>query len=104
MIKNFNYDNFLQKIQESEREENIFYGEVATPLRFVNLILSIIPEEKYKNPNLKWLDPGCGSGNFAIVLYFKLLDKLQNIISDIEERKNHIIKNMIFMIEIQTKN
>ena len=38
-------------------------------------MLSIIPEDKYKNPDLKWLDPGSGSGNFSIVLYYKLLDK-----------------------------
>lgn len=104
MIKNYNCENFLKKIEESERKENIFYGEVATPLSFVNLMLSTIPEEKYKNPNYKWLDPGCGSGNFSIILYYKLLDKLQDIIPDIEERKNHIIKNMIYMVEIQLEN
>lgn len=104
MIKNYNREDFFKKIEEAEREENIFYGEVATPLSFADLMLSIIPEDKYKNPSLKWLDPGCGSGNFSIVLYYKLLDKLQEVIPDIQERKNHIIKNMIYMVEIQSEN
>ena len=104
MIKNYNREDFFKKIEEAEREENIFYGEVETPLNFVDLILSIIPEDKYKNPSLKWLDPGCGSGNFSIVLYYKLLDKLQEVIPDIQERKNHIIQNMIYMVEIQSEN
>lgn len=104
MIKNYNREDFYKKMLGVKREENIFYGEVATPFDFVELMLSIIPEEKYKNPHLKWLDPGSGSGNFSIVLYYKLLDKLQDILPDIEERKNHIIENMIYMVEIQLDN
>ena len=85
-------------------EENIYYGEVFTPFKLVESMMSIIPEQKFQNPNLKWLDPGSGSGNFSIVLYFKLLENLKNSIPDIENRKNHIINNMIYMVEIQENN
>ena len=38
MIKNYNREDFLKKIEESKREENIFYGEVASPFSFIDLI------------------------------------------------------------------
>ncbi len=107
MIKNYEYSEyseFKQKIKDFKIEENIYYGEVFTPFKLVESILSIIPIEKFENPNLKWLDPGSGSGNFSIVLYFKLLENLKKRIPEIENRKNHIINNMIYMVEIQENN
>ncbi|MFN9914347.1 MAG: DNA methyltransferase, partial [Pirellulaceae bacterium] len=83
---------------------DILYGEINTPLTFVETILGIIPENMFSNPELKWLDPACGCGNFMIILYFKLMKGLESSIINIEERRDHIIKNMIYMIEIQEKN
>ena len=80
------------------------YGEVNTPFKLVEEMLAIIPKAKFKDPNLKWLDAGTGKGNFAIMLYFKLMEGLHGIIINLEERKNHIIKNMIYMFEIQDEN
>ena len=80
MIKNYEYSEyseFKEKIKDLKIEENIYYGEVFTPFKLVESMLSIIPIEKFENPNLKWLDPGTGSGNFSIVLYFKLLENLK---------------------------
>lgn len=104
MIKEYTQKEFYNKIEKEERNQDIFYGEVNTPLSFVELMLSTIPQDKFSNPDLKWLDPCCGSGNFTIVLYFKLLNGLENIIPDIEERKRHIINKMIYMVEIQPDN
>ena len=67
-------------------------------------MFDIIPKNIFENPNLTWLDPGSGTGNFSIALYFKLLEHLKQNIPDIEERKDHIIKNMIFMVELQPEN
>ena len=80
------------------------YGEVFTPFSFINRMLDIIPEKVFQNPDLKWLDPGSGTGNFSIVLYFKLLEHLKPCFPDIEERKDHIIKNMIYMVELRPEN
>ena len=71
------------------------YGEVGTNVRLINKMLDLIPEEEYKNPNNKWLDPGAGKGNFAKALYDRLIF---NFPSD------YILKNMIYMIEINPKN
>lgn len=109
MIKNLKLENIenneiIKNTQKTTRENKDLFGEVVTPFNLVNKILNIIPEKVFENPSNKWLDPGAGKGNFSIILYFKLLDSLSKKISDIEERKKHIIKNMIFMIELRSEN
>jgi SAM-dependent methyltransferase len=104
MIRAYDKKEFLEYINKLPENEDIFYGEVNTPFSFIELILSVIPEKFYKNPDLRWLDPGCGTGNFSIILYYKLLDGLKDVIKDSEERKRHIIEKMIYMVEIQSKN
>ena len=99
-----NKEAFIEQIIKEERNEDILYGEINTPLSFVETILSIIPETMFSNQKLKWLDPACGCGNFMIILYFKLMKGLEYSIINIEERKDHILKNMIYMVEIQKKN
>ena len=49
------------------------YGEVNTPYSFIYKMLSIIPEEDFKNNNLNWLDAGAGHGNYSICLFTILL-------------------------------
>tara|TARA_B100001057_G_scaffold242023_6_gene242407 strand:+ start:10193 stop:11485 length:1293 start_codon:yes stop_codon:yes gene_type:complete len=114
MIKNCNLENLIQTNDKHDKsnkhdkhdkhEKKQLYGEVLTPFYFVNEILDNIPINIYKNPNFKWLDPGAGTGNFSISLYYKLLSALETIIQDDEERKNHIIQNMIFMVELRHEN
>ena len=108
MIKNYTLEDmeYQEKTKSliSTVENKKLYGEVNTPLHFVKEILELIPEYKFKNPCLKWLDPGCGTGNFSIILYFKLLVHLEEAIPEIESRKDYIIKNMIYMIELQPEN
>jgi len=104
MIKSYEKIELLEYINKLPNTENKFYGEVNTPFSLVETMLSIIPEKKYKDPNLKWLDPGCGIGKFSVILYYNLIDGLKDVIVDIEERKKHIIEKMIYMVEIQSKN
>ena len=71
-----------------------------TDFVLINDMLKLIPLKYYKNPNLKWLDPCCGRGYFTMILYKKLFESLQGIIPDQQKRHDHIICNMIYMIEI----
>jgi hypothetical protein len=80
------------------------YGEVNTPYQVINEMLSMIPEEKLKNKDYKWLDAGAGRGNFSCCLFFILFKSLYDIILDPIERKEHIIKNMIYIVEINENN
>ena len=75
------------------------YGIIYTPNNLVNNILNLIPKEYFKNPNLRWLDIGAGCGAFSLKLYDCLLNNLINNFSNIQETRNHIIKNMLFMVE-----
>ena len=116
MLKNYKLEDLYQlektteiknKTKESStiiKEKKELYGEVPTPFRFVEKILSIIPAHAYGNPTLKWLDPGAGTGNFSIILYFKLMKGLEAIFPIVEERSAHIIKNMIYIVELRPEN
>lgn len=70
------------------------FGEVFTPDWLVNEMLDTLPEEVWKNPNLKWLDNSCGTGNFLVEIQKRL-------------RKYHgesQLKNMIYGVDIQSDN
>jgi hypothetical protein len=80
------------------------YGEIHTPYWFIQKMYTIIPECHFKNKELKWLDAGAGHGNYSICLFVILFHSLIAIIPDDNERKEHIIKNMIYMVEYNIDN
>lgn len=88
-------------IKKSKKDKN---GEVFTPLTLVNEMLDKLPAEVWSNPNLKWLDPANGVGNFPVVVYYRLMDGLQDCILIEEERSKHIIENMLYMVELDQHN
>ncbi len=105
---NTNHHNDLgqelpEYLEYNEHLKNL-YGEVNTPYSFIYKMLSIIPEEDFKNKNLKWLDAGAGHGNYSICLFIILFKALEPIIPNEVERKEHIIRNMIYMVEINSDN
>jgi hypothetical protein len=55
-------------------------------------------------PNLKWFDPASGMGNFPVGVYMRLMEGLKTVKPDAEERKKHIIEEMLFMSELNAKN
>ena len=95
----FIHQNLAPK--EIEKKER---GEVFTPIKLVNEMLDTLPKEVWKNKDLKWLDPAAGIGNFPVVVYMRLMATLEDVIRDKEERKKHIIENMLYMVELNKKN
>jgi type I restriction-modification system DNA methylase subunit len=79
-------------------------GEVFTPMALVNEMLDTLPKDVWKNKDLKWLDPAAGIGNFPVAVYMRLMVSLSDVIRDTEQRKKHIIENMLYMVEINKKN
>ena len=77
------------------------YGEIYTPLRIVDEMLDSLPEDVWSNPNLKWLDPANGMGNFPIKVFLRLCEGLK---SKMKDPAKHIVENMLFMIDINGKN
>jgi len=96
-------DNFSQHLDYNFELKEL-YGEINTPFNFINKMLSIIPKEYFENKTLKWLDPGSGHGNYSLCLFFILFKSLIKSIPNAEERKKHIIENMIYMIELNKDN
>ena len=80
------------------------FGEINTSFDLINRMLDLFPESFYKDPSLRWLDPCCGCGYFTIVLYHRLFKGLELVIPSPEKRKQHIIRKMIYMIEINKEN
>ena len=76
------------------------YGEVNTPYKFIGEMISTIPVEYGYNKDMKWLDAGAGHGNFSLCLFLILLKSLEKVIPDPIVRKQHIIQNMIYMVEV----
>ncbi len=79
-------------------------GEVFTPLNLINGMLDHLPPEVWENPNLKWLDPANGIGNFPICVYYRLMDGLRKVFPDETTRSHHIIENMLYMVELDDAN
>ena len=88
------------------------FGEVFTPMSLVNEMLDKLDEyyikenskSIFEEKDFKWLDPANGMGNFPIAVYYRLMDKLKEQIPNDEERKKHILENMLYMSEFNKKN
>ena len=96
-------NKFAQHLQYNSELKDL-YGEINTPFHFIFDMFSIIPSEYFENKNLKWLDAGAGRGNYSMCLFYLLFKGLKNTIIDAKERKDHIIKNMIYLIEYNRDN
>lgn len=91
------------KLKPSEKAKNE-RGEVFTPLELVNEMLDKLPSEVWANPNLKWLDPATGIGNFPVMVYLRLMNGLKYFESNPEKRRKHILEQMLYMVELDKLN
>ena len=96
--------------KQKERQED---GAVPTPLDIIFDILDNLDkhyiEENDKSifteKSFKWGDiVGSGIGNFSVAVYLRLMDGLKQEIPDDDDRKKHILENMIYMAELNKKN
>lgn len=97
------------KPKQKEKQE---LGEVYTNMTIVFDLLDrfdVYYTKKYgrsvfTEKNFKWFDPASGMGNFPVAVYLRLMEGLKPHIPDDEERKKHILENMLYMSEINKKN
>jgi len=80
------------------------YGEVFTPYSYICDVLDQLPPRVWHDPSLRWLEPAAGIGNFCIVVYIRLMDGLVDAFPDPYVRHEHILRNMITMVEINEDN
>jgi site-specific DNA-methyltransferase (adenine-specific) len=96
--------NILTKnLVPKEFEKNVF-GEVFTPIHFIEKMLDTLPASLWKDKNKRWFDPACGIGNFPVVIYYRLMKSLDKVIIGEKARSKHIIEKMLFMNELNKKN
>ena len=98
-IYKLNLNDYKQNLT-TNIENKVNYGEIHTDFSLIEEMMDLIPEHYFENPDLKWLDPGCGFGYFSMILFKKLNLALKKVLPNDQNRKYHIIRNMIYMVEI----
>jgi hypothetical protein len=94
----------INKFVKDGSVEKKTHGEVMTPISLVREMLDTLPKEVWSNPHLKWLDPCNGAGTFPFVVIYKLMIGLSEWEPNIEKRYKHIVENMIYTCELQSRN
>jgi site-specific DNA-methyltransferase (adenine-specific) len=89
---------YIENFDILETINNVGNDEIFTPVKLCNEILDVLPTEVWSNPNYKWLNPCDKNGVFLREIAIRLDEGLKNIIENQENRRKHILKNMLFSI------
>jgi hypothetical protein len=88
---------------KSDRNSEYFRGfegiDGPTPIWLCENQIDKIPCD-YTNPNTKWLIPAAGHGTYVVILYWRYMEGLSKIFIDYKERSGYILKNMLYLNEI----
>jgi hypothetical protein len=107
LIFNMNANAIEEKIEQYlsvRADEKDKFGEVFTPVQLIEEMLDELPKNVWSNPELKWLDPANGIGNFPMVVYKHLFKGLEKWEPNEETRSDWIIQKMLYMVELNPKN
>lgn len=99
----FDLDFYKQNFKPPPTNKSM-YGEVNTPFSLIEEMLDLFPDDIFTNQYLRWLDPAAGCGYYCMVLYNRLMEGLKHRFKNREKRKRHILRNMLYMCEINEKN
>jgi site-specific DNA-methyltransferase (adenine-specific) len=98
------YINASLKPTDEKKRNN---SEVFTPIHIIEEMmdkLTISDPSIWSNPNIKWLDPAAGMGNFMVVVYLRLMNGLMKFKPNLEDRRKWILEKMLFMVEYDKVN
>lgn len=90
--------DYIEHFDILETITNVGNDEVFTPRKTAEMMLNSLPEEVWHNPNYKWLNPATKNGIFEREIALRLDEGLKDVIPDKEERRKHILQNMIYSI------
>ena len=88
-------------VRSHEKDE---FGEVFTPPDLIHELLDHLPATLWTRADTRWLDPAAGRGNFSALVYARLMKSLTKSFPSVQERKTHILQNMLFMVELNPDN
>ncbi len=75
---------------------NLSNDEVLTPPEVANAMLDMLPQELFRDPNARFLDPACKSGIFLREIAKRLLEGLKDSIPDRQKRIDHIFHKQLY--------
>ena len=70
---------------------NLSNDEVFTPPQLANQMLDMLPQELFRSPDTKFLDPCTKSGVFLREIAKRLIEGLADTIPDLQQRIDHIM-------------
>ena len=79
---------------------NLSNDEVFTPPQLANQMLDMLPQELFRSPDTKFLDPCAKSGVFLREIAKRLIEGLADRIPDLQERIDHILHHQLYGIAI----
>ena len=101
IIDSMDLNTYIQNFKLDDKADKNKFGIIYTSFVIINKMLDLIPDVCYTNPLTTWLDMGAGTGYFSICLFRRLDKGLKNVIICEDERRAHIISNMLYMSEIK---
>lgn len=107
MISEMNNDEISQMLENNLVIRGVYkekYGEINTPEFLIQQMLDKLPKSIWRDPSKKWLDPASGIGSFQLLVYERLIKGLEYWQPNMQKRHYHIIKNMLYMCEINGVN
>lgn len=75
---------------------NLSSDEVFTPPTLANQVLDMLPQELFRSPNTRFLDPFSKSGVFLREIVKRLDSGLTQLIPDKQQRIDHIMHHQVF--------
>ncbi len=97
-------NDYINQNFEVSKEDKYKYGEIYTPFSLIKQMFNLFNQSVFREKDKKWLDTGAGTGYFSIYLYKSLMDGLIKSIPNKKKRHEHIIVNMIYMVELKDSN
>lgn len=79
---------------------NLSNDEVFTPPDVVNQMLDMLPQQLFRDPTTRFLDPACKTGVFLREIAKRLIVGLEPIYPNLQERIDHIFHEQLYGIAI----
>ena len=79
---------------------NLSNDEIFTPPAVVNEMLDILPQDLFRDPETKFLDPACKSGVFLREIAKRLITGIADKIPNLQKRVDHILHKQLYGIAI----
>ena len=79
---------------------NLSNDEVFTSPALANKMLDLLPQDLFRSPDTRFLDPCCKSGVFLREITRRLIKGLETTILDRQERIDHILTTQVFGLAI----